>query len=172
MLALEVSSDEAERDGFSFSGAGAGVAGMLGVMAGEDCACCTASTTGGARVAGKGCVIAGELVALARAPARDAGNPGGGGRGAMPTPFLSLAAAAAAAEAYFNGSPGVRVGSGAGFIDVAEELEAPGNGVCSVANTGNGDLSCVDGRRPLDCAVSDVLPLAIDGLDSMSIDSS
>ena len=72
----------------------------------------------------------------------------------MPTLFLSLAAAAAAAEAYFNGSPGVRVGRGAGFMELAAELETPGIGVCSVASAGRGDLSCVDGLRVPVCAAS------------------
>ena len=59
-----------------------------------------------------------------------AAAPGGGGKGAMPTPFLSLAAAAAAAEAYFNGSPGALVGSGAGFILLAgTPFVTLGNGV-------------------------------------------
>ena len=40
---------------------------------------------------------AGELVSL------DLLKPGGGGRGAIPTPLLSLAAAAAAADAYLSG---------------------------------------------------------------------
>ena len=105
------------------------------------------------------------MFALARAPAganddSAAAAPGGGGRGAMPTPFLSLAAAAAAAEAYLRGSPGVRVGSGAGFMLLAEELDTPGIGVCSVANAGRGDLICVDGRRVLDEAVSAAFPFA------------
>lgn len=118
-------------------------------------------------------MVAGDVVALARAPAGArpdcaADPPGGGGRGAMPTPFLSLAAAAAAAEAYFNGSPGVRVGSGAGFMDVAVELDAPGNGVCNVANAGNGDLSCVDGLRAPDCIGSATLGFGADGLPSSS----
>ena len=63
--------------------------------------------------------------------------PGGGGRGAIPTPFLSLAAAAAAAEAYLSVSPGRRVGGGAGFMPDAELLELDG---CSVARTGSGDF--------------------------------
>ena len=92
-------------------------------------------------------MIAGEAVALERPGAKFEVNPGGGGRGAIPTPFLSLAAAAAAADAYFSGSPGVLVGIGAGFIELVAVVDAPGRGVCNVANTGNGDLSCVDDRR-------------------------
>lgn len=74
--------------------------------------------------------------------------PGGGGRGAIPTPFLSLAAAAAAAEAYFRVSPGSLAGGGAGFIELdvdAEELFR-----CSVAKTGKGDFICADGLRAAD----------------------
>ena len=76
--------------------------------------------------------------------------PGGGGRGAMPTLFLSFAAAAAAAEAYFKPSAG-RAGTVAGFMEALLEgapLLIVGSGVCSVASVGRGDLSCVDGRRP------------------------
>ena len=102
--------------------------------------------------------MAGELVALARAPgARPdcaAAAPGGGGKGAMPTPFLSLAAAAAAAEAYFKGSPVVRVGIGAGFMALPVVFEAPGRGVCSVASAGNGDFICVEGRLAACCTAS------------------
>ena len=107
------------------------------------------------------------MVALVRAPA-DArlacaalNADGGGGNGAIPTPFLSLAAAAAAAEAYLSGSPGVRVGIGAGFIEFDDELETPGKGVCSVASAGRGDLSCVDGLRAPDCAASATLDFAL-----------
>jgi hypothetical protein len=73
---------------------------------------------------------------------------GGGGSGAMPKTFLSLAAAAAAAEAYFNISPGALIGNGAGFMFVfAEPFDGLGNGVCKVARAGKGDLSWFDGLR-------------------------
>lgn len=64
----------------------------------------------------------------------------------MPKLFLSLAAAAAAADAYFRGSPGARVGSGAGFMLLAfVPLVVVCAGVCNVDSVGKGDLSCVDG---------------------------
>jgi len=69
------------------------------------------------------------------------GAPTGGGRGAIPTPLLSLAAAAAAAEAYFRISPGGRLGIGAGFIVVSLGIEGGGGIVFSVASAGRGDLS-------------------------------
>jgi hypothetical protein len=170
LLALVASSVEVARDRFSFSGAG--VAGKLGVGAGDldACADCANSLD---NCANFGCVVAGELVALARAPngARPdcaADPPGGGGRGAMPTPFLSLAAAAAAAEAYFNGSPGIRVGIGAGFMVVVVELEAPGNGVCNVANAGNGDFICIDDLRAPDCVGSTTFGFGAGGFPSKS----
>lgn len=70
--------------------------------------------------------------------------PGGGGKGAIPTPFLSLAAAAAAADAYLSVSPGRRVGGGAGFMPLVALVEVEG---CRVARTGRGDFICVDDRR-------------------------
>ena len=75
--------------------------------------------------------------------------PGGGGNGAMPVAELfSLAAAAAAADAYLSGSPGARVGTGAGFIDVLVViLGTLGCGVCNVARAGNGDLNAFEGLR-------------------------
>ncbi|KAI6748688.1 hypothetical protein HG531_007635 [Fusarium graminearum] len=48
--------------------------------------------------------------------------PGGGGNGAIPTLFLSLAAAAAAAEAYLRPSPAGLEGTEAGFIAGVPEL--------------------------------------------------
>lgn len=51
----------------------------------------------GVLIAGCDADTAGELVSLALL------KPGGGGKGAIPTPLLSLAAAAAAADAYFSG---------------------------------------------------------------------
>ena len=148
LLVALVSSVDAARDRICFSGAG--VAGTLGVTAGDfaGCCCAGASMTGCARAAGCAFVIAGEAVALERPGASFETNPGGGGNGAIPTPFLSLAAAAAAADAYLSGSPGVRIGIGAGFMMLAAVFDVPGKGVCSVANTGNGDLSCVEDRRP------------------------
>lgn len=90
---------------------------------------------------------AGFKPALGVVPEEGTGaTPGGGGNGAIPAAFLSLAAAAAAAEAYFNVSPGGLVGKGAGFIElfVAPFVTFP-SGVCSVANAGRGDLSWFDG---------------------------
>ena len=68
--------------------------------------------------------------------------PGGGGNGAMPTPFLSLAAAAAAADAYLRGWPVGIVGNGAGFIlsATALPLTVPGRLECNVDNAGSGDF--------------------------------
>ena len=66
----------------------------------------------------------------------------------MPTPLLSLAVAAAAAEAYFKVCPGGIAGRGAGFIVVSLGIDGGGGMVLSVARTGNGDLSCVDGLLP------------------------
>ena len=82
--------------------------------------------------------------------------PGGGGRGAMPTAFLSLAAAAAAAEAYFSGSPGALVGIGAGFMvfDVVTLVVLLFD-ACSVARAGKGDFSWLDGLRVVVICVSD-----------------
>lgn len=66
----------------------------------------------------------------------------GGGKGAIPIALLSLAAAAAAAEAYFNVSPGARVGKGAGFMALLVILlEVLAKGVCNVARAGNGDFN-------------------------------
>jgi len=70
-------------------------------------------------------------------------DPGGGGRGAMPTLFLS--AAAAAAEAYLRVSPTGRAGNVAGFMPVlAPPLAVPSElaGVLlNCASCGNGDLT-------------------------------
>lgn len=86
-------------------------------------------------------------------------GPGGGGNGVMPMLFLSLAAAAAAADAYLSGSPAVRGGGGAGFIeDVAAPFAEVGSGVCSVANAGRGDFGCVDGLRAAADGASDIEP--------------
>lgn len=97
---------------------------------------CTEATLGEAVEGGLDTGIATEAAGLA---------PGGGGRGAIPTPFLSLAAAAAAADAYFRVSPGNRVGSGAGFIlpDVDDDAVFG----WSVAKTGNGDFIWMDNLR-------------------------
>ena len=82
--------------------------------------------------------------------------PGGGGKGAIPRECLSLAAAAAAAEAYFNISPGARVGNGAGFmLLVVVPFDVDAIGVCSVASAGSGDFSCIEGLRPADMGGSD-----------------
>lgn len=62
--------------------------------------------------------------------------------------LFSLAAAAAAADAYFNVSPGGRVGTGAGFIVLfVLVLGTLGCGVCRVARAGNGDLKAFEGLR-------------------------
>lgn len=122
---------------------------------------------------GAGCieVVLGELVALALDAAETGGNgeipkgavtgcePGGGGSGAIPRLFFSLAAAAAAADAYFNPSPAGRVGNDAGFMELLVLLPFVtfDKGVCSVASVGNGDLSCVEGRRAAATAVSPTL---------------
>ena len=87
--------------------------------------------------------------------------PGGGGKGAIPRLFLSLAeptvaVAAAAAEAYFKVSPGGRVGIGAGFMltTLGPPIVPPPSeswlGACKVASVGRGDLVCIDGRRAAD----------------------
>jgi len=119
---------------------------------------------------GGGCVDDGEDVAMARTAAavgKGSGpvdgaaiaGPGGGGNGVMPMPFLSLAAAAAAADAYLRGSPAIRCGGGAGFMeDVAAPFAEVGRGVCSVANAGRGDLGCVDGLRAAIDDGSDIEP--------------
>src|SRR5271168_3436866 len=73
--------------------------------------------------------------------------PGGGGRGDIPTPFLSFAAPCAAAEAYFRVSPGCRVGRGAGFIVVVVVVVVCVAIECNVARAGKGDFSCVEGLR-------------------------
>ena len=84
----------------------------------------------------------GELVSLALL------KPGGGGRGAMPTPLLSLAAAAAAADAYLSGWPVGIVGKGAGFIlGSALPFVFPGKLECNVESAGNGDFICTLGLR-------------------------
>ena len=84
----------------------------------------------------------GELVSLALL------KPGGGGRGAMPTPLLSLAAAAAAADAYLSGCPVGMVGNGAGFIlGSALPFAFPGKLECNVESAGNGDFICTLGLR-------------------------
>lgn len=74
---------------------------------------------------------------------------GGGGKGAIPTLFLS--AAAAAADAYFSPSPGGLVGTIAGFMpllfDVGPLLIVGKDGVASVARVGSGDLSWDDVLR-------------------------
>ena len=84
----------------------------------------------------------GELVSLVLL------KPGGGGRGAIPTPLLSLAAAAAAADAYLRGCPVGMVGNGAGFI-LGSDLPfvLPGKLECNVESAGNGDFICTLGLR-------------------------
>lgn len=72
-------------------------------------------------------------------------GPEGAGKGAMPTPLLSLAAAAAAAEAYFKVSPGGLVGIGAGFMLVSLGIGGGGGIALSCAMTGSGDFNCVEG---------------------------
>ena len=68
--------------------------------------------------------------------------PGGGGSGAIPRTFLSLAAAAAAADAYLRVSPGARVGKGAGFMLLfVIPLAVEGRDVCRVARAGSGDFN-------------------------------
>ena len=115
-----------------------------------DLSCATGSTD----------AMFGELVLLVLGwAAGNDGTPaagvadGGGGRGAIPTLFLSLAAAAAAALAYLSPSPAGLVGTDAGFIPillVAPLLIVASGVVCTGASVGRGDLSCVDGRRPAD----------------------
>ena len=72
----------------------------------------------------------------------DDAAPGGGGNGAIPTLFLSLAAAAAAAEAYLRPSPAGLEGTDAGFIAGVPELPLliVDNGACNVASAGKGDF--------------------------------
>ena len=62
----------------------------------------------------------------------------------MPTPLLSFRAPAAAAEAYLRGAV---TGGGAGFMFVSFGIGGGGGIEFSVARAGNGDLSCVEGRR-------------------------
>lgn len=79
---------------------------------------------------------AGELFSLALF------TPGGGGKGAIPTPLLSLAAAAAAAaDAYFKGCPVGMVGKGAGFmLGSALPFVVFGRLECNVESAGKGDF--------------------------------
>ena len=84
----------------------------------------------------------GELFSLALL------KPGGGGKGTMPTPLLSLAAAAAAADAYLSGCPVGMVGRGAGFmVDSGLPLVLPGRLECNVESAGSGDFICTLGLR-------------------------
>ncbi len=77
-----------------------------------------------------------------------AADPGGGGKGAIPTVDLSFAAAAAAAEAYFSVSPGALVGRGAGFIVLfVVPFVVVARGVWRVARAGSGDFNWFDGLR-------------------------
>lgn len=93
--------------------------------------------------AGNGCDVKGGAVLT------------GGGKGAMPTPVLSLAAAAAAADAYFRVSPGRRLGRGAGFMVLSLGIDGGGGMLFSVASAGKGDLSCVDGLLAEECSAFD-----------------
>ena len=97
----------------------------------------------GVFVAGCAAVTEGELVSLALL------TPGGGGKGAMPTPFRSVdAAAAAAADAYLRGCPVGMVGNGAGFIFGSDlPFVLFGKLECSVESAGKGDFSCTLGLR-------------------------
>lgn len=91
-------------------------------------------------------MVAGESELLGLAV--DAAVPGGGGKGAIPSPLLSLAAAAAAADAYFNVWPVGIVGKGAGFMPAgAAPFVFVGSDVCNVASAGKGDFSCNEGLR-------------------------
>lgn len=127
--------------GFGCSTGGAGE----GCFAGGSCVFAGCETDcDGEGVLTAGCDIGtdGELVSLVLL------KPGGGGRGAMPTPLLSLAAAAAAADAYLRGCPVGMVGNGAGFILGSDlPFALPGKLECSVESAGNGDFICTLGLR-------------------------
>ena len=119
-------------------------------------------------LAGRAGVALGEGVALLLGITVDIGGdspelpviggcaPGGGGNGAIPSTFLSLAAAAAAADAYLRVSPGGRVGKGAGFILVfVMPFVVVGKEVWRVAKAGSGDLSWFDGLLAIEVCGSD-----------------